>query len=46
MYRGFLFKTKNMKNKYYTPTLEDFRIGYEFEYNGHYTHIKSDWENR
>lgn len=35
-----------MENKYYTPNIEDIHVGYEFEYNGHYTHTKSDWENK
>lgn len=29
---------------YYTPSVEDLRVGYEFEYNAHHTYIKSDWE--
>lgn len=34
------------KLSYYTPSIEDLRIGYEFEYNGHYTHITSKWEKQ
>lgn len=38
-------KYMEKKNKYYTPDIEDIRIGYEFEYNGHFKHLPpQEWK--
>jgi hypothetical protein len=34
-----------MDDKYFVPEISDLRIGYEYEYNGHFTHLPpQEWK--